>query len=686
MRGTCCWSDHCLVRSVVALSLCRPRYHRAVRCRRLDVAKLQLDEYKQELQKTLSSQLASSPPDQSVTNTAHDAVDEEWNRIRDVTYKAASDTLGFVISKHRDWFDEHDTEANALLQSMHTTHLAYINDKHSPAKRTAYCRAKQRTQVKLREMKNRWWQATAELLQMAADRHDMKAFYGGLKAVYGPRAVGSAPVKSTDGTLLTDRPRILERWVEHFQSVLNQKSTFDTQVLSEIPQWPTATHLDDVPSVTEIERALRQTASGKSPGKDGIPAEVLRNGGSTLLDQLHKLFCAIWEQESVPHDFKDALVVHIYKRKGDRAVCDNHRGISLLSIAGKVLARVLLNRLNGHVNCSNVIPESQCGFRSGRGTMDMIFTARQVQEKCREQHQDLLMVFIDLTKAFDSVDRAGLWQVLLKIGCPQKFVNIIRSLHEGMMGQVIDGGEISAAFSITNGTKQGCVLAPLLFCIFFAMMLLVAFRDCEVGVPVRFRTDGNVFNLRRLQARTKTFAAMIRDLLYADDCALLAHSEADAQHLFDRFYTAASRFGLTVSLKKTEVMLQPHNRSSFISPSITAGDVKLPVVDKFCYLGCILTSDAKADEDINSRIAKASAAFGRLRNRLWDEHGIRLDTKISMYVAVVLTILLYGCETWTLYRHNIRELDQFHMRCLRRIAHIHWKDKVPNIKCYRSVT
>ena len=89
----------------------------------------------------------------------------------------------------------------------------------------------------------------------------------------------------------------------------------------------------------------------------------------------------------------------------------------------------------------------------------------------------------------------------MKIGYPQKFVNIIRSLHEGMMGQVIDGGEISAAFSITNGTKQGCVLAPLLFCIFFAMMLLVAFRDCEVGVPVRLRTDGNVFNLRRLVRR-----------------------------------------------------------------------------------------------------------------------------------------------------------------------------------------
>ena len=117
------------------------------------------------------------------------------------------------------------------------------------------------------------------------------------------------------------------------------------------------------------------------------------------------------------------MIVHIYKRKGDRACCDNHRGISLLSIAGKVLARVLLNRLNDHVHSNCIIPESQCGFRAERGTMDMIFTVRQVQEECREQHQNLYMVFIDLTKAFDSVNRQGLWQVLRKIGCPEKFVN-----------------------------------------------------------------------------------------------------------------------------------------------------------------------------------------------------------------------------------------------------------------------
>jgi len=121
----------------------------------------------------------------------------------------------------------------------------------------------------------------------------MKAFYAGLKAVYGPRETDSAPVKSLDGSLITDRKKTLARWVEHFQSVLNQKSVFDSQVLSEIPQWNTATHLDDTPTLEEIQHALQQMSSGKTPGVDGIPAEVLKHGGSSLLSHLTDLISKI---------------------------------------------------------------------------------------------------------------------------------------------------------------------------------------------------------------------------------------------------------------------------------------------------------------------------------------------------------------------------------------------------------
>ena len=84
------------------------------------------------------------------------------------------------------------------------------------------------------------------------------------------------------------------------------------------------------------------------------------------------------------------------------------------------------------------------------------------------------------------------------------------------------------------------------------------------------------------------------------------------------------------------------------------------------------------DYDITERIARACQAFGRLRQRLWDDKNIRLETKISVYRSVVTSTLLYGAEAWTLYRRHIRKLDQYHMRCLRSIAGIMWQDKVPN--------
>ena len=194
--------------------------------------------------------------------------------------------------------------------------------------------------------------------------------------------------------------------------------------------------------VAEVRCAIQQMSSGKSPGADSIPFEIYKYGGEQLLQRLTKLCERIWDQEAVPQDFKDARIVHIFKWKEDRACGDDHREISLFSIAGKIVARVLLNRRSSHVHHNGVIlPASQCGFRAGQSTTCMIFAARQIQEKCREQHRDLYMTSIDLTKAFDSFNREGHWRVLKKIGCPDKFVSIVGSFHDGMMGCVLDDRE-----------------------------------------------------------------------------------------------------------------------------------------------------------------------------------------------------------------------------------------------------
>ena len=210
------------------------------------------------------------------------------------------------------------------------------------------------------------------------------------------------------------------------------------------------------------------------PGRDAIPLEIYKMGSSVLTEKVHQLFLLIWQQEKIPQDFRDATIIHLYKRKGNRSACDNHRGISLLSIAGKTLATLLLNRLTLHLGEEH-LPESQCGFRKERGTIDMVFAARQLQKKCQEQNADVFSTFVDLTKVFDTVSREGLWKIMAKFGCPKKFTTIVRQFHDGMQARVQDLGELSDPFPVTNGVKQGCDLAPTLFNMMFEAMLHNAF-------------------------------------------------------------------------------------------------------------------------------------------------------------------------------------------------------------------
>ena len=234
-----------------------------------------------------------------------------------------------------------------------------------------------------------------------------------------------------------------------------------------------------------------QLKVGRSPGINGILAEVYQHGREAVLDKLQDLFTNCWEKETLLQDLRDAVIVSLHKNKGEKSDCSNYRGITLLSIAGKILARVLLNRLIPTIAQENT-PQSQRGFMSNRGTVDMTFMLRQIQEKCREQNTGLYAAFVYLTKAVDTVSRDGLWKILARLGSPPKFLLILRQLHEGQQGQVKHNGSLSDSFPISNGAKQGCVLAPTLFCIFI-IMLRKAKDDLPDGIYICFRTDGSIY-------------------------------------------------------------------------------------------------------------------------------------------------------------------------------------------------
>ena len=243
-------------------------------------------------------------------------------------------------------------------------------------------------------------------------------------------------------------------------------------------------------------------------------------------------------------------------------------------------------------------------------------------------------------------NRAAPWAILAKLGCPKKSVLIIR-LFRDMTGEVLSDGTTSDACDISDGVKQGCVLALVLF------TLSIILLD--------------------LSAKTKTIQRIILEALFANDFVPMAHTGSDLQHIVAKFTDASQLFGLTICLGKTEVQHQLPPGTTAPAPSITIDETELKVVENFKCLGSTTSSDESLDREISARISKASQALGRLRTRVLNQHNIQMTTKLLVYRAVVLTALLYGCESWTLYKRHIKQLEAFYMCSLRSMLKIRWR-------------
>ncbi|CAM5146192.1 unnamed protein product [Natator depressus] len=229
----------------------------------------------------------------------------------------------------------------------------------------------------------------------------------------------------------------------------------------------------------------------------------------------------------------------------------------------------------------------------------MIFMARQIQEKSQEKNQDLYMAFIDLTKAFDSVNHEVLWKMLARFGCPPIFIKVLRLLHNQMTATVLCNGLGTELFVIKTGVNQGCVS---LFSIYLAVILVLIRDHLSNGVDIQYRMDGRLFNLQHLHSKCKVFRASITDIQYTDDCVILVHTENDLQSILDFLAQAYQSRGLSLNIEMTKVLSQPASGLAYDLPQITIKGQTLEIVEHFCYLSSQLSQNAKIDSEIQHRI------------------------------------------------------------------------------------
>ncbi|BHF80046.1 hypothetical protein SprV_0702317000 [Sparganum proliferum] len=247
------------------------------------------------------------------------------------------------------------------------------------------------------------------------------------------------------------------------------------------------------------------------------------------------------------------------------------------------------------------------------------------------------------------------------------------------MARITDNGAVSAAFAVTNGVKQGCVLAPTLFSLMFTVMLMDAYRDKRPGIRIAYRTDGHFLNQQRMRIDNHRSRTSLRRRLRPEHHLGRGHATEHGR-LLRRLRELRSGHQHAEDYGDASTAATQHSQSSANAPppQISVNGTQLQVVENFPYLGITLSRSTKINEEVARRISKASQAFGRLQSTVWNRHSLQLSTKLRMYKAVILPTLLYGAETWTLYTKQGRRLNHFHLSCLRRILRLSWQDRIPD--------
>ncbi|KAJ8012365.1 hypothetical protein DPEC_G00041950 [Dallia pectoralis] len=499
----------------------------------------------------------------------------------------------------------------------------------TPEAVAGYRQARRAAAAAVSEAKQRVWE---KLWRRTSVRHLRRGKLGTIQAVY-----------SKDGTLLTSTDDVIGRWKEHFEELLNP-----TYTPSSIEAELEADGGSSSVSLGEVAEVVKQLHSDKAPGTDEIRPEMLKALGGEGLSWLTRLFNIAWKSGTVPEEWQTGVVVPLFK-KGDQRVCANYRGITLLSLPGKVYSKVLERRVRPIVEPP--IEEEQCGFRPGRGTTDQLFTLARILEGAWEYSHPVYMCFVDLEKAYDRVPRDLLWEVLREYGVRGSLLRAIQSLYAQSMNCVRVLGSKSDSFPVGVGLRQGCALSPILFVIFMDRIS----RRSHGG-------EGFPFS-----------GLMVTSLLFADDVVLMASSVGDIQHSLDRFAAECEAAGMRVSTSKSEAMTLSRKPVECL---LRVGNESLLQVKEFEYLGVLFASEGTMEREIGRRIGAAGAVLHSLHRTVVTKRELSRKAKLSIYRSIFVPTLTYGHESWVMTERTRSRVQAAEMGFLRKVAGLSLRDRV----------
>lgn len=643
--------------------------------------------------------------------------------LTDAMVTAGEELLAEKKSRQPSWF-EADLKNLLHLRQRRDDHVEAYQFSQSNRNRQAATVAWRALRRAVKRAKNNWIEERVSLLNVSREPGtrvppaELWNFIFQLQKGMGTaRKVHAVKLRRPDGTMCDSSKESAEVFRTFFEKLYNVPPKVDPRAVERIEQRPILDEMDVPPSDLEIKAVIRKMKNGKASGESGIAPEQIKAllDGSETASYLFKATRNWWcsEGRETP---KEWLVgrLKVLPKSGDLSNPGRWRGITLLEVFSKMVASILCNRMNLLIDSIGL--EAQCGFRHGRGCADAIFSLKIVLHKLREFGRKSWGVFIDLVKAFDSVPRENLFLILERYGTPARVVNLIRALYTGTTTR-LSIGEAVVEFLTTTGVKQGDNLAPVLFIIYMQAALESAPKKLH-GITFRYwddpikeaskkakkhnavcrgktpcfcskcgwRGDGLAWSAKSTR-KTGFKEATIDMSLYADDAAIIASNRSEAKEDTITTDRALTSFGLDMhrgrngKKSKTECVYFKGKETSNATATadIEVDDGSIHFSSKFCYLGSVVDEDLCDSTDVKVRIQKATAAFEAMQKGILCSKDINPSLRGTIFIILVVTILLYGSECWSLLVSDRILLRSFYRKCVRRICRV----SMHEVKKYR---
>lgn len=560
---------------------------------------------------------------------------ELYKELKTCIHEAAEEALGLKEhqKKNPEWWTK---ETEALVMEKKNAYHCWLHSQKEVDRKT-YMRLNREVKKQVDKNKNELWEKKCE---------EVGRFMGGTRVSEAWKMIKTLRKDERQNTKISLIE--MEEWKEYYEKLLVEKRRNFMMKNRNIDMNSEET-VDKITQL-EIKTALKKCKNKKAAGPGSIPIELIKNGPDILIELIEELFNKCLFGDQVPKEWNLSYISSIFK-KGDKKLCQNYRGISVISSMGRLYGRILKTRIESVYQDI----EEQSGFRAGRSCLDNIFVLQQIMEKRMARNLATHLVFIDLEKAYDNVPLKKLFEVLEDVGLSKIYIGAIWNLYKDAEGAIKIGKDKSEPFPISKGLKQGCTMSPTLFKIY----IQEALKDWRkktgyMGIEVDDQ--------------------YLTSLYFADDQVIIACDEDDADYMLRKIKQQYEDWGLSLNMTKTEYMkVGGHGEIEDTELQIR----ELRRTDCYKYLGSILSAEGTTKKDIEHRIQQGKKVTQALNSLLWSKN-MRVVTKIKIFEAIVEPILTYGAECWQMSISDKEKIDVVEMDFLRRACRISRLDRVRN--------